>query len=664
MDEKLSEAVKIAESGDFSALNQIEWSSYKEGEVAESGVCEVVSKYPEEGFQVACSLMYGVVRSDENMTRLLTPVVCPKTLEKDKRSWKAVRKFVESPKTKKACLRVVAEWMRNPEVIDNFFVSNALIDILWRLNTPESLSEMTKVAEKSAAKGNAKAMGRIGRMYYRGKGYDVDLDQAEFWMTKAVNGKVPWAKAELKSIVEAKKAQTGDERTPTGLFRIESIVFQPKDDKARVVCDLSIKKGLRNEKKKLFFEVAEEYGKYLVWERSDAFVVLLLHTAINEGYNIQTDVPMSSDLYYNITEYMLPPFNKNGKYNIQIKADVAPPLPTGEGVGTGVSCGVDSLHAIHKFIDYPIKRYRLTHLCINDVGAFGNHLYWRVGGSKVRDNSYARARKVAAEVGLPLIETESNVANALRLNHIMTHTFSSLFSIMCMRKLWGVYYYASAGYDTLTDISLRNWTRKHPADYEPILLRMMNTPGLMFYSAGELETRMEKIADIANYDVARKHLFSCTWDLENCGVCKKCTRNLTTLDYLGKLSNFSESYNIPHYMVHREYHFWRMYNNQSDHFFKEICDKLIEKGDPLMLKVAKIGGAISEFDELWKKRTPESDEKAVGLIMPYLDQAKGVNLRMAKAYKAGRGVPKSDEEYMRCLEYCRVKYQEEVDAGF
>ena len=37
---------------------------------------------------------------------------------------------------------------------------------------------------------------------------------------------------------------------------------------------------------------------------------------------------------------------------------------------------------------------------------------------------------------------------------------------------------------------------------------------------------------------------------------------------------------------------------------------------------------------------------------------------MAKAYKAGRGVPKSDEEYMRCLEYCRVKYQEEVDAGF
>ena len=247
---------------------------------------------------------------------------------------------------------------------------------------------------------------------------------------------------------------------------------------------------------------------------------------------------------------------------------MAPPLPTGEGVGTGVSCGVDSLHAIHKFIDYPIKRNRLTHLCINDVGAFGNHLYWRVGGSKVRDNSYARARKVAAEVGLPLIETESNVANALRLNHIMTHTFSSLFSIMCMRKLWGVYYYASAGYDTLTDISLRNWTRKHPADYEPILLRMMNTPGLMFYSAGELETRMEKIADIANYDVARKHLFSCTWDLENCGVCKKCTRNLTTLDYLGKLSNFSESYNIPHYMVHREYHFWRMYNNQSDHFFK------------------------------------------------------------------------------------------------
>ena len=459
-----------------------------------------------------------------------------------------------------------------------------------------------------------------------------------------------------------------EKKRAIGKLNISSIDFVEKDDKARVVCKLKRTIVKKNEteadEKSLFFEVPKEYGKYLVWERCDAFVVLLLHTALSEGYDITSSIPMSSDLYYNITEYLLPPFIKNGKYKIKIDVGVADPLPPGEGVGTGLSCGVDSLHAVHAYVDYPIQDYKLTHLCINNVGAFGNHLYWKVGGENVRRNSYERARKAAADIGLPLIETESNVAKVLRLNHIFTHSFSSSFAILCMRKLWRCYYYASAGEDFVTDFSLRGWYENKPATYEPFLLRVLSTPGLRFYSVGEIESRLDKISDIADYDIARKHLYSCTWDIENCGVCRKCIRNLTSLDALGKLDNFSEVYDLEHYREHKAYHMWKVYENKDEWFFTKVFEKLMENGDPVLREVVDIAEASKRFDELWAKGDVEADKEAVSVIKPYLNRAKEPNFRMAKAYESGRGVKKSAAKATKCLEYCLQSYRDEVAAGF
>ena len=86
-----------------------------------------------------------------------------------------------------------------------------------------------------------------------------------------------------------------DGRKATGTFHISHIGYVERNDKSRVVCDLEISVGDEppSSTKKLFFEVPKEYGKYLVWERCDAFVVLLLHTALTEGYDIRSDVPMS-----------------------------------------------------------------------------------------------------------------------------------------------------------------------------------------------------------------------------------------------------------------------------------------------------------------------------------------------------------------------------------
>ncbi len=450
-------------------------------------------------------------------------------------------------------------------------------------------------------------------------------------------------------------------------FHIDSIERVTEDGTSRLECVLEVRnrsKGL-TKTRNLVYEAPEEYGKYLVWERCDAFVVLMLHTALDKGFDISSDVPMSSDLRHNLVEGLLPPLIKNGKYEISLDAGTAPPLPAGKGAGTGLSCGVDSLHTIRKYAEYPDEDFRLTHLCINDVGAFGNHLYWRIGEEKVRENSYARARKAAEEIGLPLIETRSNVAHAMHLDHVFTHSFSSAFATMCLKKLWRrYYYYASAGMDFVSNFTLEGWLDRKPATYEPLLLRELSTPGLTFYSAGEIESRLDKIAKIADYSVARKHLYSCTWDLENCGVCRKCIRNLTSLDALGKLQNFSGVFDLDHYEVHRQYHLWKVYDGKDDWFIGEVYRRLMEKKDPLMLEIDRMGKAVDRFDMLWKNGDPDDDRKAVGAVKPYVGYAVAPSLRMAKAYKLGRGVPKSRAKYLECLEYCRQQYRDEVDAGF
>ncbi len=201
-------------------------------------------------------------------------------------------------------------------------------------------------------------------------------------------------------------------KDPVNGLVIKWIRIERDGDIARSVCGIDenvlTEDGMRTEEKEVFFSVPKEYADYLVSERCDAYVVILLRYAFDRGFNIKSLVPMSEDLYYNVVEHLMPPMTKNGRFRVRLDTDVAEPLPGGDAVGTGVSCGVDSLHAIRKYKDYPMEGYRLTHLCINDVGAFDG-IYDLTGPEEAKSKVYARARGVASEGGRPLVETDSNI---------------------------------------------------------------------------------------------------------------------------------------------------------------------------------------------------------------------------------------------------------------
>ncbi len=94
-----------------------------------------------------------------------------------------------------------SEWMRMAADQNIRWAHWELFDILWRINTPESLKEMLERAVPLAEAGNGEIQGRLGRAYRDGKGVDKDLNKAAEWMKKAADMNIGWAEKELSDIL-------------------------------------------------------------------------------------------------------------------------------------------------------------------------------------------------------------------------------------------------------------------------------------------------------------------------------------------------------------------------------------------------------------------------------------------------------------------------------
>lgn len=332
--------------------------------------------------------------------------------------------------------------------------------------------------------------------------------------------------------------------------------------KTRCICDISVDGMIRS----VWFEVDSKYKEYLVTERADAYVIGLLHWCMLNRHDIKCQVPVTEELLYNIKTILVPSLAKyaNNLHAIKIDAEVAPALK-GEEVGTGCSCGIDSFDAIynHYKSDYP--NMDLTYLCINNVGAF-NECYDDYGREKVKEERYQKVDVVSKELGIPIIKTDSNFAETFPQIHLYSHTYSSVFAIYMLKKLWKTYYYASSGMDyskfSLSDLD--------PAHYELLSLQCFSTSGIRIYSEGGEKERIDKTRDLVDFEPAQKYLHVCLAKPYNCGVCSKCRRTLVTLDMLDKLDNFKEVFDIGYYKKHREeYYKWLV----SQHSFGDLMNE-------------------------------------------------------------------------------------------
>ena len=364
---------------------------------------------------------------------------------------------------------------------------------------------------------------------------------------------------------------------------IDQPYLEEKEGKTKLISDIDVDGVI----KQIYFEVENEYAKYLCYERGDAFLIGLLNWAMRHGHDIKSVAPITEELLYNINKFLIPSLTKYDKAltPIKIVADMeSEPIKNAGGVGTGISCGIDSLYAIHNNYKSEYKGMSLTHLCINSVGSFHNG-YKEYGVDKARNEIYERAQRLADEIGLPLIKSMSNIKEEFEIYFEHGHTYYSMFAVYCMQKLWKIYYYGSSGRD-FSAFSLKDNSKNSTALYELLSLPCFSTHNLHLYSDGGAVTRMDKTLAIADDKLTQKYLHVCCTKGENCNVCLKCRRTLLTLDLLGKLENFKDVFDIEYYKNHKkEYLLWlyesyltgdKMYDDLYEQYKKQLRPAVIQ----------------------------------------------------------------------------------------
>lgn len=340
--------------------------------------------------------------------------------------------------------------------------------------------------------------------------------------------------------------------------------------------------------KVFFFEVKSEYGKYLCYERSDAFVLGLLYFALVNGYDIECTVPMSERLYYQLTYVYIPTVVKNDPalFNpIKIIAPLDNKRIENEGaVGASVSGGVDSFYSILRNYNNETTNYNITHLVIANCS---NIYYGEDETRKMFNALCGNGRNIAKDLGLPIVEIYTN-------EHIFWYKhYMDLFCLRyasfpyALQKLFAVYNY-STGYQ-YKDFTFTA-ANKDASHYDFFSVHLISNENLTLYSSGGEVSRAEKAEFIADNRVVQKRIQVCNVsnNIGNCGQCEKCLRTQLNFYACGKLDNFTEAFDVKNFYLQKDKAILNILSRRGD-YDREILSMMKTRGIHISSKIRFIG---------------------------------------------------------------------------
>lgn len=335
---------------------------------------------------------------------------------------------------------------------------------------------------------------------------------------------------------------------------------------------------------------AEAKGN-LCSDRADAMICGLLLFAIKNGYDLVSELPISEELHYTLTQHLIPVFSKTAhapRLNVALTTDRP---PKGKFVATGISCGVDSLYTVATHTGFASSG-NLTHLAFFDAGAFH-----RADGldSPLKGVHLKMARRFAKENGFGMLEVSSDLPDFINrhdskgYSHVMNHTFMMLHCVMSIAGCIDTYYY-SAGLE-YRDFDCKFDPSKDYdcAKYDLLTLMCASVNGIKFYSTGGEISRFGKIKSLVIFPPAFDYLNVCVNDGQNCGRCFKCVRTLLELDAAGSLDKFSKVFDIEEYRKNRNWYLEQLYVGalKGDLFMKELMPQF-SKEMSLKLKISAV----------------------------------------------------------------------------
>jgi hypothetical protein len=317
------------------------------------------------------------------------------------------------------------------------------------------------------------------------------------------------------------------------------IIHQPelihKDGHALLSARLEMTRAHGTFPKFIWYRVPEQFG-FFSPANSDPFLITGLLAGMYFGENIEVKGAVSKKLAFHLEEYAFLLHHRFPKYMhpIEIKYDQLGSVnesPT--GVGTTFSGGVDSLFTLWKHLpqNQPDRGYQITHA----VFLQGFDILPSEGS--LHETLLKKYQQSAKELGVALIPMQTNVVS-------LTHTRLSLStfygpiivsSAMALSGLFRRFLVPSSGdYQLLST---------YPATAEPLMDRLLSTDTLDVIHYGSTHRRVDKVAEIADWEVAQRLLWVCEThkydkDPMNCSNCEKCIRTMIPIYALGKMDRF------------------------------------------------------------------------------------------------------------------------------
>jgi hypothetical protein len=345
----------------------------------------------------------------------------------------------------------------------------------------------------------------------------------------------------------------------------------------------------------LWVEVGEEWDEYLLTDRLDAFLVGIVNYAQRHKHDITCKMPVSSQLLYNLNTVLTYTLAKHDPslYATRIRAEgTDEPIANAGGVGTGLSMGVDCFNTIAEHYG---RNLGITHFLTFNSGVFGGY-YQKTNWNYAAGILLERERKLAEELGLPLISVSSNAGSLYRIRLDFYVAYLMALPVMSLAKLFKVYLYSSSGVD-YAGFRVESNSLVDSSHYDLLTLYVLNTENsIRFYSEGGEKDRLDKMRNISEFPIARKYLQSCLTQTFNCMTCPKCRRNLVTLDALDKLDAFSQVYDVDFYRRNiSEYYEWMCAQIAKGPHERELIEKayeLIKARDGEL--IAKIESGLSQ----------------------------------------------------------------------
>lgn len=325
---------------------------------------------------------------------------------------------------------------------------------------------------------------------------------------------------------------------------IEKVRLEKEGNRVRLAADIFRNGTLF----KCWFDYPSEYEQYVCTERDDAFLMALLPYALEHEFDIECRGVVSEKLYYQVTNYYVPILSKHQKEFHKISVSVESlsdkNLCKGHGVGTGISCGVDSFYSALSHLENVPKNYQLTHLVSMNVGSFGYQ-----GGEfsyKWFQEELINARKTAEELNLSLIDINSNLMEFYQRAHDTSGTMRMVGAILGLQKLFANYY-ISAGF-TIKEFDIQS---EDNAGYDLLNLQIGTNESTCFYSTGMEASRFKRTEFISKFPVTYDKLTVCIMGNHNCSKCEKCLRTMGALYALGKLEAYSGSFDVNDFKKHK-----------------------------------------------------------------------------------------------------------------